>query len=169
MARRDTGQTKKLVFRSQKSRSEAAIDLYGPQMSMPAMWSRRNRPGATRVPLSFEKHDFCQIWTRIGSLRTVGVSTHRQYDLHECAPAGPKNLVFRSQKPRSDAAIDLYDPQMSLPAMRSRRGRPGATSALPFLKNQYFSVLGGIFARARQPGLLLRSKFRFQNKSQTSP
>ena len=126
------------VFRSQKSRSDAAIDLYDPGMSVPAMGSRRNRPGATRVPLSFEKHDFCLIWTRIDSLRTVGVSTHRQYDLHEGAPARPKNHVFRSQKSRSDAAIDLYGPQMSLPAMRSRRGRPGATSALPFVENPYF-------------------------------
>ena len=66
---------------------------------------------------------------------------HMSEGLHR---PGPKNHVFRSQKSRSDAAIDLYGPQMSLPAMWSRRNHRGPTRGRSVPKNLHFLVSNGI-------------------------
>jgi len=52
----------------------------------------------------------------------------RVHSLHECSPRinfGVKNLVFSTKNHALDAAIDLYEPQMPLPASRSLRNRRG--------------------------------------------
>ena len=65
------------------------------------------------------------------------------------------NLAILLPKEKVCAAIDLYGPQMSLPAMWSRQNRRGAVRGRPVPENLLFWVSGGICAVSPEALLLL--------------